>query len=379
MLVQTKIKNLFAFLLLIGLTSFSLIANHYRVEIQQLNACSIDEKTTAKIEFENPKMVYKDFGVKQGWTTTNHVRTLADVNGDGKADIVGFSQGGTVVALSTGRSFGPLKMWIKDFGTNQGWTVQNHVRTLADVNGDGKADIVGFSQGGTVVALSTGRGFGPLKMWIKDFGTNQGWTVKNHHRTLADVNGDGKADIVGFTGGGTFVALSTGKGFSKGEQWVKDFGIDQGWTNKNHVRALGDLNGDGLDDIIGFSGQVRVGINVPTLNSFGVSKPLGKKLLFGSELGYGAFNKSMHPRVVADVNGDGKIDAIGYGQNGVFVALSKGDGTFSPQEMVIANLCIGAGGWEVSKHPRTAADVNGDGKADLVGFGEGGVFVAFAK
>jgi hypothetical protein len=39
-------------------------------------------------------------------------------------------------------------------------------RVVADVNGDGKADIIGFSHSGVVVALSNGAGFDPATTWL---------------------------------------------------------------------------------------------------------------------------------------------------------------------------------------------------------------------
>lgn len=37
-----------------------------------------------------------------------------------------------------------------------------------------------------------------------------------------------------------------------------------------------------------------------------------------------------------------------------------------------------AGGWRTDKHPRLLADTTGDGKADIVGFDNDGVWVARA-
>jgi hypothetical protein len=34
-----------------------------------------------------------------------------------------------------------------------------------------------------------------------------------------------------------------------------------------------------------------------------------------------------------------------------------------------------AGGWRVDQHPRLTADTSGDGRADVVGFGNAGAYV----
>ena len=61
----------------------------------------------------------------------------------------------------------------------------------------------------------------------------------------------------------------------------------------------------------------------------------------------------------ADVNGDGKADLItaNYGSDTVSVLLGNGDGTFGAQ----TTFAVGNGPWAV-----TTADVNGDGRADLI-------------
>ena len=44
-------------------------------------------------------------------------------------------------------------------------------------------------------------------------------------------------------------------------------------------------------------------------------------------------------------------------------------------ELVLDNFGYVAGGWRVDRHPRFMADTTGDGRADIVGFGNAGVYV----
>jgi len=65
---------------------------------------------------------------------------------------------------------------ISDFGYDSGWRVEKHPRFLADLTGDGRADIIGFGDAGVYVALSNGDGtfaFTPVPV-IADFGYEAG-------------------------------------------------------------------------------------------------------------------------------------------------------------------------------------------------------------
>ena len=86
----------------------------------------------------------------------------------------------------------PPSAWGFNLVGATGLRVQDHPRLMADVNGDGKQDIVAFGNDGVLLALSTGTGFTAPTFVVADFGYNQGWRVENHPRLMADVNGDGR-------------------------------------------------------------------------------------------------------------------------------------------------------------------------------------------
>ncbi len=324
--------------------------------------------------FADPQFVLADLGYDQGWRVEKHPRLLADLTGDGKADIVGFGDAGVWTALSNGDgSFQPAQFVLADLGYDQGWRVEKHPRLLADLTGDGKADIVGFGDAGVWTALSNGDGsFQPAQFVLADLGYDQGWRVEKHPRLLADLTGDGKADIVGFGDAGVWTALSNGDGSFQPAQFVlADLGYDQGWRVEKHPRLLADLTGDGKADIVGFG---DAGVWTALSNGDGSFQPAQFVL---ADLGYDqGWRVEKHPRLLADLTGDGKADIVGFGDAGVYVALSNGDGsfTFTPQ-LALEDFGYSQS-WRVENHLRFLADVTGEGRADIVGFGDAGVLVS---
>jgi hypothetical protein len=82
--------------------------------------------------------------------------------------------------------------------------------------------------------------------------------------------------------------------------------------------------------------------------------------------------------LLTDVNGDGNPDIVGFGDEGVWVSHSSGDGQFEQAQLVCRGFGYNddAGAWRVGHHPRFLADITGDGRVDIVGFGGPGVYVA---
>ncbi|GFH61755.1 VCBS repeat-containing protein [Chaetoceros tenuissimus] len=162
-----------------------------------------------------PDLTVDHYNYNRGWRIEKHVRLLADVNGDGKPDIVGFPNSGVVVTLST-PSYGfetPTYMLTGVMGYDHGWRVEYHPRFVEDVNGDGRADIIGFYNDGVYVSYSESTGFTPPVKMYNDFGNSTGWTVEDHPRFVTDMNGDGKADLVAFGNYDVYVAFANDNGF----------------------------------------------------------------------------------------------------------------------------------------------------------------------
>ncbi|MET9504304.1 FG-GAP-like repeat-containing protein [Streptomyces sp. NPDC006622] len=313
--------------------------------------------------------------------------TLADTTGDGTPDAVTLTADGVrVSSRNKGGTFPPPsgEPALKAFGHGQqagGWLADRHPRFLADTTGDKRADIVGFHDDGVWISLQDAEGkFAPLadEPVLKAFGHGEkagGWLADRHPRFLADTTGDQRADIVGFHDDGVWVSLQDEEGkFSDPLYVLDDFGVDQGWSSVDgHPRFLVGTTGGGAVDIVGFGPQGVVVARGRGDGTFEAAKLVLND--FGLAQGW---TSDKHLRFLADVTGDGNPDIVGFGDEGVWVSHNRGDGQFQQAQLVCRGFGYGddAGAWRVDRHPRFLADITGDGRVDIIGFGGPGVYVA---
>ncbi|CAF3487901.1 unnamed protein product [Rotaria sp. Silwood1] len=182
--------------------------------------------------------------------------TAADVNGDGKADIIvgGSSSNNVGVFLNNGDGTFPDTKALA-YGSLINSAPESV--TTADVNGDGKVDIIVANKGthNVGVLLNSGTGTFPAAPVTYGLLTNSAPTSV----TTTDVNGDGKPDIiVGDSGTNTFgVLFNNGDGTFPATQVTYSTGAG---TVPASVVA-GDLNGDGRADItVANSGTNTIGV-----------------------------------------------------------------------------------------------------------------------
>jgi uncharacterized protein (TIGR03437 family) len=274
---------------------------------------------------------------------------LADLNGDGKLDVV-FADNLLGFALGNGDGTFSPAVEISAFADSV---------AVGDVNGDGVPDIVVSSNRGSVTVLfGDGEGNFPKRSdYLVDNNGDVGGVV------LSDFDGDGKVDIILGSGSASLfyadlqtqapltVLWGSGGGAFTAAPISPVSGVLQ-------AMASGDFNGDSIVDLALLSG---------CCGTAGMVVLLGKgDGAFESGFQY-AFSSGLYPQdiVAADLNHDGKLDICvavsatppgGPGPGELAIFLGNGDGTFSDPITVAA-----AQGFQAIR----AADFNGDGNVDL--------------
>ena len=159
--------------------------------------------------------------------------------------------------------------------------------------------------------------------------SGQSWGLDNHDY-VADVTGDHRADIVGFGLDGVWVSLNNGDGtFQPPNMVLSAFSFHTGWVVEKHPRLLGDLTGDGRADIVGF-GDAGVW-TAAQQRRWHVPAGAVHDRQFRVQPGVDGWIE--HPRFLVDLTGDGKADLVGFGNDGVWTALGNGDGSFQAPKL----------------------------------------------
>jgi len=308
---------------------------------------------------------------------------MADINGDGKDDYTLIAPDGGVTAYLNGGHDPSAPngwKWTKQDTSIDKDTVGRLLATVhkeidhvefADLDGDGYDDhILITKDGAPYVALNQGKKAETSKKWL--LGQSQGSVglpapdgvppgSKVH---FADVNGDGRADylVMNATTGATRAYLSkpTSVDAQTGKRTFtfKDVGpIASGVGPAAQVRWA-DLDGDGKADFVFVTGRPNAG---KWYHNGGADSTAPSGWVFNPRGDLAA--SAGEETVFADMNGDGKADIVRIASNGSLTAQFASGTGFTP---TFGNSVALAPGIGVPGEQIQLADIDGDGKADYL-------------
>lgn len=238
---------------------------------------------------------------------------IGDFNADGKPDVAVHNYGVVSVLLNNGKGglLPAVDYWLDDHR----WDGR---LIAADVNGDSKLDLI--SEGYYEIEILTGVGDGTFNDAVAvDWTANDNYYFRESDFSVADVNKDGKVDLIAAT----------------------TYGCDPCGTV-----ARGTPNTGGGDGVL-----VSLGNGDGTFNA-----PVMHKVTLHDE---DAISSDPYSQAVGDINRDGNLDILVANFNYGTVALLYGDGTgqfYDPKEFLSAGYGYGI----------AVGDMNGDNALDVV-------------
>ncbi|WP_169806056.1 beta strand repeat-containing protein, partial [Azohydromonas lata] len=315
------------------------------------------------------------------------IAKAGDVNGDGLGDVIVSTGAGNAYVVFGRSGAAPVELsavaagdgGFAISGQSAGELAGAGVAAVGDVNGDGLGDVLLGTRTGRSYVVFGRSSRAPWDLLAVAAGSG-GFTVNGQGEgevsigSVGDVNGDGLADLAVGTAGGRAYVVYGRSGTARVElSALGAGGLAINGTDVVNVSGAGDVNGDGLADLIvggnagrsyvvfGRSGAAAVELSALSGGSGGlvINGQSSGDLSISSVAGVG------------DVNGDGLADMLVGTQAGrAYVVFGRGDAGTVELSSAAAQGQVGfmvpGGSGSEGVSVSAAGDVNGDGLADLL-------------
>jgi hypothetical protein len=264
-------------------------------------------------------------------------------------------------SLAELQSYTPIRYNnIRDGGGGSGFVEQSR---FADIDGDGRDDLIGISGANNDLTAYRNQGWNAPQVII---GNDRASLVSGFgdasHTAFADIDGDGRDDLIGISGANNDLTAYRNQGWNAPQVFV---GNDRKTITSGFglLTALkfADIDGDGRDDLIATTG---VNNDVTAYRNQGWNAPT---LLVGNDRaslvsGFGDPTRFKF----ADIDGDNRDDLVAVSGVNNDLTAYRNQGWNAPQVIIgndRASLVSGFG----DLPPLKFADINGDNRDDLIG------------
>lgn len=309
------------------------------------------------------------FAAGTGWNVADKI-LAGDVTGDGHADLLvrdPSSANGTLLVYP-GDGSGTSNPWTgSPIWSGTGWNLAQMLM-LGDVTGDGRPEVVARDGNGAILVYPH-NGSTSTNFWTSIVnGSPSGWNASDQ-LSMADVTADGHPDLIARDTSGK-LWIHPWQSSTTGRMWSATTRIPagEGFTYALEV-VTGDIDGDGTPELVARvarSGDLWLLPN----NGAATGNPWPSRVSAGTDWGFAS------QVLLGDVNGDSLQDLLAVDSrvsNGtLWIYLNNGSAT-APHW----TARYGGGiGWNIFNH-LMVGDVTGDGLADIVGRDDTGDLYAY--